>query len=346
MTKRYYVGLDALRGVAAVAVVLFHRRWWQPGGHCLDHAFLAVDFFFGLSGFVIAQAYQQRLVDGMSLGQFARVRAIRLMPMAVLAGLIAAAFFGYKVLRHGAVVSPGTWLAVAANALALPAPFPVAIEPDAAFPVNGPAWSLFFELIVNLVFALIAVRLDRRLLTAILLASLAALLAVVVGTDSGVMHLGNTRADLLGGVPRTAFSFFLGVWLYRNRSDRPLPVPGGLAIPVLVLLGSFWPDAGLEHEVAYQLVCIGLIYPVIIAVVARIETPPRLMPLALWLGALSYPIYVLHYPIYQWLERFMPASLGGRLWIAAALIVVLSHLALKWIDIPVRRGLARWSAGG
>ncbi|KJC50888.1 hypothetical protein UB31_11670 [Bradyrhizobium sp. LTSP849] len=91
MKKEHFLTLDGLRGLAAFGVLLFHRRWLVPGGHFLDHAYLAVDFFFGLSGFVIAYAYGARLRDrSISFLGFLAVRVIRLYPLLILAGALAA----------------------------------------------------------------------------------------------------------------------------------------------------------------------------------------------------------------------------------------------------------------
>jgi len=143
--KSHFLTLDGLRGVAALAVLLFHRRWYVPGGHFFDHAYLAVDYTFGLSGFVIAHVYEQRLRHGSnSLLDFVFIRAIRLYPLLLLSG----AFGGMVWIilgRH----EPAIFFATFCAMLGLPTPFPIIIgegaSADSPFPINSPTWSLFLR---------------------------------------------------------------------------------------------------------------------------------------------------------------------------------------------------------
>src|SRR5437763_7921827 len=90
-SKRHYKTLDGLRGVAAVTVVIFHIFETFSGGdhtrQIINHGYLAVDFFFVLSGFVIGYAYDDRW-GKMSLGGFFKRRLIRLHPMIIIGMLI------------------------------------------------------------------------------------------------------------------------------------------------------------------------------------------------------------------------------------------------------------------
>src|SRR5574343_2086738 len=95
-SKRHFGILDGLRGVAAVMVVLFHILETFTGGdnakQIINHGYLAVDFFFLLSGFVIGYAYDDRW-HKMTLGGFFKRRLIRLHPMIVMGMVIGAALF-------------------------------------------------------------------------------------------------------------------------------------------------------------------------------------------------------------------------------------------------------------
>lgn len=338
----HYEGLDALRGVAAIAVVLYHRRWWHAEGPFLEHAFLAVDFFFALSGFVIAHAYQRRLQQGMALGEFVALRLIRLLPMLLLAGAVAASLPLWRVLRHGVVVEDAVWWAVLANALALPTPVVLAAEPEAPFPMNDPSWSLCFELAMNLAFALAVPWLTRARLVAAIGLGLLALAWAAWGNPEGLKPLGNTWQHLAAGVPRTSFSFLLGVALYRLQAAAPRGLPGAVALAGALLVASFTPPLAFDHTRAYQLACVALLYPAIIVFVARQPSGGRWARLARGLGAVSYPLYILHDPLYAWLDRVLTPDVPGRLWIALAVIVAASAAALRLVDEPVRRRLSRW----
>ncbi len=88
--KPHFVVLDGLRGVAALCVVIFHFSEmviWNYSKLWIGHGFLAVDFFFCLSGFVLGYAYDDRVAT-MGLGHFFRMRLIRLQPMVVFGAVL------------------------------------------------------------------------------------------------------------------------------------------------------------------------------------------------------------------------------------------------------------------
>jgi peptidoglycan/LPS O-acetylase OafA/YrhL len=150
----------------------------------------------------------------------------------------------------------------------------------------------------------------------------------------GVSLLGHTRADLLGGVPRTAFSFFAGVLLRQALPDRRLPT-WVLPISVAVLLLTFLPHSGSTGW-WYDIACIAFVYPIIIWTVAQVEVRGAARQVAEIAGALSFPVYILHYPIYFWVDQAVGGS-RSMLVICAVFICCVSWLALKFFDEPVRR---------
>ena len=161
-SKAHYALLDGLRGVAALLVVLYHvfEGFSFAGGSpvitFINHGYLAVDFFFILSGFVIGYAYDDRWQKGFTLGDFFRRRIIRLHPMVVMGAVLGAAAF----LIQGSVQWDGTPVATSWVMVALLfAMFMIPAVPGCPrevrgngemFPLNGPCWSLFFEYIGNI----------------------------------------------------------------------------------------------------------------------------------------------------------------------------------------------------
>ena len=92
-TKQHYELLDGLRGVAALLVVCYHifEGYAFAGGtmiESINHGYLAVDFFFMLSGFVIAYAYDERWNRTLTLKSFFKRRLIRLHPMVVMGAVL------------------------------------------------------------------------------------------------------------------------------------------------------------------------------------------------------------------------------------------------------------------
>lgn len=157
-TKPHYNLLDGLRGVAALLVVWYHvhEGFAFAGGGMItgiNHGYLAVDFFFMLSGFVISYAYDDRWTKGLSLKDFFKRRIIRLHPMVIIGAIIGAITF----MLQGSVQWDGTHIATLAVMLAMicamfiiPATSGCCYEVRGngeMFPLNGPSWSLFFEYI-------------------------------------------------------------------------------------------------------------------------------------------------------------------------------------------------------
>jgi peptidoglycan/LPS O-acetylase OafA/YrhL len=345
LTQKHFLALDGLRGVAAVAIVMYHRRWWLTELP-LDHAYLAVDFFFLLSGFVIAHAYEGQLASSMSFAEFVRIRLIRLGPMLIFGGLIGGAFVLAKAAVQGLPIDSAAVIAMVDTLFALPTPFPTWMDPGSPFPINAPTWSLFFEIASNLAFALLAPLLRTRVLVAVVVVSFAWLVAVVLSTST-VAFLGFTYPTFLGGVPRTVFSFFAGVLVYRLHLAGRLPLRGaGLAVLALALLATFTPPAALPLNAAYELLCIAVVFPALVAAGAYSTLSARSERFAKLSGAISYPAYITHYPLLFWLNPVARLVAGLPLLLAVTTLVVgFSYAALKLVDEPMRRWLTVRFAG-
>lgn len=348
--KDHFIALDGLRGVAALVVLIMHRgRWWYPQGGFLGHGYLAVDFFFLLSGFVIAFAYDSRFQGGMSVWRFMALRLIRLYPLILLGMLLGALWPAIQLLREARGAPPagefGTNLL--RGLLLIPDDHAIGAG-DSIFPLNGPTWSLFFELLANLVYALIGRRLTLPVLAAIVAASGAALawLAFHGGVD-----VGGLPRNVLGGVPRTAFGFFGGVLLYRAiqagaaRGWRMPALPAPFVTAAIILVAVLATPSRFAYP-WFNLFALLIVFPLLVALAAAPGVAKgrgaRFCKLA---GDLSYPVYVLHYPIYVLIGGLglgmarlqLPAPWLG---IGAALVVIAcAYAALKLYDEPLRRRL-------
>ncbi|WP_174273739.1 acyltransferase family protein [Sphingomonas bacterium] len=346
-TKRHFVSLDGLRGVAALCVMLFHRRWWVAGGHLMDHGYLAVDFFFMLSGFVIAYAYENKLRSGMTFGRFALIRAIRLYPLIVVGAALGSAYF----LLHAAIPAHrselgGVLVSIPFAMLALPTLPQAMAEP---FAINRPTWSLFVEILLNLAYALVIVRLSRSLLAALTALGFAAL--AVLAFAYGDLGISGTFDRLGVLLVRGCFPFLAGVLICRMFARGALPrLPGGFAAGALLLVILFMLPRDFAGGLAWllDLLAVGLLCPAVIISCCEHEPPRWSLGFVKPLGELSYPLYIIHYPAYYWFEiaavRF---HLPPALWlpIAVPLIVALAFAISRAIDIPVRRALNRRLAG-
>ena len=419
--KPHFNILDGLRGAAALMVVWYHvfeGFAFASGGaiESFNHGYLAVDFFFMLSGFVISYAYDSRWGKGLSTWEFFKRRLIRLHPMVIMGAIIGAiSFLIGGSLRWDGSETPFGWVmaAMLMGMLLLPA------WPGARYDVrgngelyslNGPTWSLFFEYIGNILYALFIRRLSGRAL-AVLVAVLGAVMGWFAVTDVsgyGMIGVGWTldTVNFFGGLVRMLFPFTLGMLMARNFCSaaqrtqdfgpgtqsvrnfnsgmpcagklKPVKVRGifWIAIALLGLLFSvpYVPACGnICLNGAYEMLCVMIFFPVIIWLGASGDTestwgsgvqgPPATSGLSRaiypttdkistgickFLGELSYPLYVVHYPVmylfYQWLienkiytlDACWPVVLG-----VIATSLLLAWLTMKFWETPVRKWLGK-----
>lgn len=331
--------LNGLRGIAAIAVVFFHassavKMNFAPSGY------LAVDFFFVLSGFVIGRAYEQRLRDGLRLGAFMQKRAVRFYPLYLLGTVL-----GLAVLTANAVFSPPaplTWQQLAGSTLFMLAYLPSPVTPG-LFPLNVPAWSLFFELAVNALFAVILWRLSSRMLGA-LAAFVFTILALLV-FDAGGAAGGAEWDTFCTGLARTVLSFVVGMLLARFNHPTILGArtAAALSIALAALLCLPIPT---NLRPLYDLAFIAIASPAIIYVAGRVGVT-RLDRVLGRLGLISFPIYAIHYPFTDLLRPLSRHFDGGLLVMGslAGLLIVSNaigkyDLALqKWVNLRSQRRL-------
>jgi peptidoglycan/LPS O-acetylase OafA/YrhL len=330
MAARKFETLDGLRGVAALAVVFFHfpgpLRAISGGGY------LAVDLFFLMSGFVIAAAYEQRLLDGWRTGDFLMVRLRRLWPLYALGvALGVACFLGVRWARPDAAFAlPPMPMAVAALLSLFFVP-QVAFYGGPAFPFNLASWSLSVELAGNAVYALLVRSLTLRvlvLLSAIGFAGLTVLWLRTGGLDAGV-----SPGNIEGGYVRFLFSFPLGVLMYRLHAAGRLPKLSAPAwLPLVLTAFAFigWHGA--------DLLIVAVVFPAILMMSLSHEVSPRAGRVLAWAGAVSYPLYILHPPLIQ-LWQFLPRGAGDFAFVVG--IIALAAIAERWFDRPLQRALHR-----
>ena len=369
-TKPHYALLDGLRGVAALLVVIYHifegfafaeTTNGEGSGliSTLNHGHIAVDFFFILSGFVISYAYDDRW-QKMTLGGFFKRRLIRLHPMLVMGAVIGTITFliGGREQWDGTVTPiGGVALALLLTALMIPA-LPGSMHEvrgnGEMFPLNGPQWSLFFEYIGNIIYALIIRRLSTRLL-AMLVALLAALHTWIFvwdlsGYDSVGIGWTIDTINFWGGLVRMLFPFTVGMLL--ARTFKPRKIKYAFWICSAILLATFAvpyiaSECTLSMNSLYEVVCIAFVFPIIVwlGVCGTAEgSTGRISGL---LGDLSYPLYIVHYPVmylfYAWLIDKHFYSFEDTLLMPAIVVAVsiaLAYACLKLYDEPVRKWLA------
>ncbi len=367
-SKPHYALLDGLRGVAALLVVWYHifEGYQFAGGKpvidFINHGYLAVDFFFILSGFVVGYAYDSRWGKTLTLGGFFKRRIIRLHPMVIMGailGVIGFATEGFAKWNGTQTEFSMVMLGMVCAMLMIPAIPGCGYEVRGngeMFPLNGPTWSLFFEYIGNIVYALVL----RHLPTGILKLVTAALGAGLVWfalTDAagyGSIGVGWTldNINFIGGMLRMLFPFTLGVLI--SRIFNPLKkAKGAFWICTIVLVILFHvPYIGGGEIVSwnglFESACIILVFPALLWLGASGKTTDAVSEkICTFLGNISFPLYLVHYPImygfYKWLiktEQYTfaetwPVAIG-----VYALSLVLAVVCLKFYETPVRNWLS------
>lgn len=341
--RHTFHALDAARGLAALIVVLYHLPT-AFRGTLFGSGDLAVDFFFGLSGFVLAHAYLDRLADGrMDTREFMVARLVRLYPFYLLSLLT------LLVLLAGMHFAdlPLPW---STTALAAKLPFAVLMLPSPTldwhaylYPFNIAAWSIFLELGVNLLFALVCRPIRRpRIRWALIVVSGAILAVQLLAQD---VLGGSSWNTVLAGIPRVCFSFFLGIqiheWLKHRHAEKSVHTGWSLLALGVLLATICAPE---EHWL--KLTAIFGIFPVLMLVLGASDVPRGLVGAALRkLGVLSYAIYMMHGPILlAWLTLYLtpdiqPTESALVVLPILASIVLASWAADRWVDTPVRAWL-------
>jgi len=342
-SKQRFVVLDGMRGLAALAVITDHVHS-DFFVNLLPGRYLAVDFFFVLSGFVLAHVYANRLKDGMALSGFMRIRLTRLYPL-YLAGALLGAVLALIYALKGWGDWPA-WQVASSFAFALflvPTPPGVSLWPNAPFSLNGPSWSLFFELFINVVFALVARWLTPAL--CLMFMGVGGLLLVPTAFGFGQLDGGFAWDNFIAGFPRVTFGFFTGVWIYQMRLHERVPaLPAWGAYPALALVFMI-PAAGVWRAVV-DLAAALVLFPLLVIFCANSPVRGGLMRASALVGALSYGVYILHVPMWGWLQLAMERlGIGLPGW-ANVVVATLSALLLAGAlhvlyDTPVRRRLAK-----
>ncbi len=320
--------LDGLRGVAAFAVILDHVPSGMLGDLVPGRA-LSVDFFFVLSGFVLAHAYGRKLEAGWSPWAFIQARIIRLYPMYLAGTLIGIALAALLLLKGwGNAPSMSELLTYGALALFfLPQPPTSAYGGTALYPFNGPAWSLFFELIANVFYAFVTRFLSLRVLLVILPVG-AVLLALSVLNHPAVRGPGWLWPHLDAGLARVMFDFFAGIAIYKLRETTRLPsLPWWAA--VVFFLAVIAAPVSAEWAPAYDAFTAIVLMPLLVMLACGANVSGGVARVCTAFGTLSYGVYVLHAPLY--------AALQTGLQVAH---VDLPHSALAPVIVAVMAGVA------
>lgn len=346
-TKQHFEILDGLRGIAALAVVVFHFMEWvftDPSKNFIGHGFLAVDFFFCLSGFVIGYAYDDRVAK-MGLRNFFIARIIRLHPLVIagsILGLLAFLFDPFG--GHLELYSAGKIFVTFICSLFL---IPLPIIEDRGFNLfsfNAPAWSLFWEYMANIVYAFVLYRVGRNYLRLLTLIAAAAL--CYVAYSSGNLIGGWSGPTFWDGFARISYSFLAGLLIYRSNWIIKNNL-GFIGLAVLLFLAFVMPFS--EWNWISEPLIVLFYFPLLVALGAGAKLNSGFKKICVFSGNISYPLYMTHYAVlwmfgnYYTTHKVSTSELTFIVIVASTLLVGFAYLVMKIYDIPLRKYLTdKW----
>ena len=360
-TQPHFEILDGLRGVAAVMVVAFHiLETFTDGNHLaqiINHGYLAVDFFYVLSGFVIGYAYDNRWSSGLTLGDFFKRRLVRLHPMIVVGTLVGLAFYFFGASSLFPLIGKASFgqMAVAVLMGLLLLPMPPALDVrgwQEMFPLNGPMWTLFYEYVANILYALFFRKLSNTVLAMLAFFAACALVQFATSNATGDLIGGWSvePAQLRVGLMRLFYPFLAGLLL--SRLVQPRHFTGsfwisGLLLAAVLAFPRIGGDDNLWQNGLYDALSVIILFPLVVFIGASGTVMGAFSQrFYRFLGEISYPIYIVHYPL---IYVFTAWVVDGHrtlatTWPVGLVVFVasigLAYFFLKVYDLPVRRWLA------
>ena len=360
-TRPHYPVLDGLRGIAAIIVVTFHLT--EPFGTShldilVNHGYLAVDFFFLLSGYVIGYAYDDRW-ENMTIGNFLRRRILRLQPMVILGMTLGAIGFYFTDSTIWPLIhTVPVWkmlLVLFIGYTILPVPLSLDIRGwQEMHPLNSVGWSLFFVYIANILYAIGIRKFSNWALAILVLISGIALAHLAISSPNGDLSGGWTlnAEHLRIGSTRMMFPFFAGLLL--SRIAKPTQIKHAflwcsLGLAIVLYMPRIGGANQLWMNGLYESVCIILVFPTLVyAGASGTDQSPLEKKLCKFLGDISYPLYLVHYPLVYFYVAWISNNKGitfAETWPVALLIlagsIFLAYASLKWYDAPIRKWLSR-----
>lgn len=341
-TKPHFQILDGLRGLAAIAVVVFHfmeiaiTNYQQ---NFIAHGYLAVDFFFCLSGFVVSYAYDNRMAE-MSLMTFIKKRLIRLQPLVIIGSLLGLLTFyidpfsnlpsAYSIKETGLIFLTSVFLV----------PYPVMSERYFnLFSLNAPCWSLFWEYVANIVYALFLFKTPKK--TLILLVALAAIGLCYTSWSSSNLAGGWGGPNFFDGFARVSFSFLMGMLIYR--SNWIIKNKLGLLGVGFLLMITFLIPYHNDWNWLVEPILVLFYLPLLVSLGAGATLAIKHQKINKLSGDISYPLYMTHYP-FVWIfltyviqEKPSAKELWMVIPVSIILLIAFSYWVFKYMDYPIRR---------
>ena len=341
-SKPHFEILNGLRGLAALVVVIFHFMeivFPDLNNNFISHGYLAVDFFFCLSGFVIAYAYDSRFA-AMGLKTFIKLRLIRLQPLVIIGSVLGLLTFILDPFNNLYAIYGFKETAFLFISSVFMIPYPVMPERFFnLFSLNAPSWSLFWEYFANIVYATILFKATRKVLTALVI--LGALFLSYIAWHYGNLLGGWGGSTFFHGLVSISFSFSIGMLMYRSNwiIKNNLSLSG---LSALLLLVFFIPHFE-SYNWFIEPVLVVFYLPLIMSLGAGASLTGKQYKINKFSGDISYPLYMVHYPFIWIFLSYVTEKEPSKseLWwiipISVLLLICFAHLVSRFLDYPIRR---------
>ena len=323
--SRLYM-LDGARGIAAFCILLFHVA---PGE--FSNFYIAVDFFFVLSGFVLATSVS-RISSLLSARKFLLSRFLRIFPMALAVYLYTAFYDLLLILKHWTLNEPQSPVIILSAPTLVFSFLMLQVFYEPAMLVDWPIWSLSAEWIANIFVSLVCIFTRKAKYIALLIG------ACLIGASS---LFDSSTANQIG---RALWGFSVGLIAF-GFSERLLNYRKvTLAIFLSILPISFF----LQN--LGEIASLVTVWPFTAGIIflSQVKTVPRLSRFCSQLGEFSYGFYLWHFPMLA-LVGFLIRTIGinettlfGTLFlivIGSILSIIATKISLVFLEQPIRR---RW----
>ncbi len=340
-TRPHFEILNGMRGLAALVIVVFHFMEiiiTDFSRIYIAHGFFAVDFFFVLSGFVVAYAYDNRIA-GMGLKTFIKLRLIRLQPLVVIGSILGLLTFVFDPYTNIYAAYGFRETAMLFITSVFMIPYPVVSERYFnLFNLNAPSWSLFWEYVANLAYATILFRASKKILT--ILVVIGAVALFYIGWQYGNLLGGWNGETFLHGFARISFSFSMGMlihrsgWIIKNKL-------GLLGMCALLMLAFLVPYNEQWTWLIEPLIVI-FYFPLLVSLGAGATLSSKYNKINKLSGDISYPLYMTHYPFMWIFANYVVAeqpSMNELAWVipvSTIALVALAYVVMQIIDTPIR----------
>lgn len=342
-SRQHFEILDGLRGVASVCVVIFHfMEFATPdyNDNFMAHAYLAVDFFFCLSGFVIAYAYDNRLQE-LGVKKFFRLRLIRLHPLVVIGSILGIIGFIFDPFSDLQTIKGWGKTIIMFITSCLMIPYPVVEERYFnLYHLNPPTWSLLWEYVANIFYALILVRIKKKS-TLWIIVLIAAAALCFESYRSNFLSVGWGADNIAGGFFRVFFSFTAGILVYRSNWTIKSRL-GFIPLSLLLVVAFLFPFSDKRNWLIDPAFAI-IYFPLLIVLGAGAGVSPRLRKLCRFSGDISYPLYMIHYPflwvLYSYMQQEKTTIDQMKIIIPVGMVLLIgfSWIIMKFVDEPIRK---------